>query len=100
VIFVNFIALDAHKLVSFIWFGKLDIIFDLTGGSDVLPRTLANVINIYYNPVLYQQWAIQKIIKPGHDCSTIMDWPSTREKVPSDITALIGEIIKMYLYYI
>ena len=72
-------------------------IFDLTGGvSAVTTRTLANVINIFYNPVLDQQWAIQNILKPGHDCSTIMDWPSTREKVPSDITALIGEIINMH----
>ena len=70
-------------------------IFDLTGGySEVTTRTLANVIRIYYNPVLDQQWAIQNILKPGHDCSTIMDF-STREKVPSDITALIGEIIIM-----
>merc|ERR1719350_2492220 len=64
-------------------------IFDLTGGaSAVTTRTLANVIRIHYNPVLDQQWAIQNILKPGHDCSTIMDF-STREKVPSDITALI-----------
>ena len=72
-------------------------IFDLTGGQPaVTTRTLANVIKIYYNPVLDQQWAIQNILKPGHDCSTIMDF-STREKVPSDITALIGEIINMHL---
>merc|ERR1719458_617602 len=64
-------------------------IFDLTGGySAVTTRTLANVIKIFYNPVLDQQWAIQKFLKPGHDCSTIMDF-STREKVSSDITALI-----------
>merc|ERR1719458_2075403 len=64
-------------------------IFDLTGGvSAIVTRTLANVIKIYYNPVLDQQWAIQNFLKPGHDCSTIMDF-STREKVPSDITALI-----------
>merc|ERR1712008_429345 len=64
-------------------------IFDLTGGlSAVTTRTLANVIRIWYNPVLDQQWAIQNILKPGHDCSTIMDF-STKEKVPSDITALI-----------
>ena len=70
-------------------------IFDLTGGvSAVTTRTLANVIQIFYNPVLDQQWAIQNILKPGHDCSTIMDF-STREKVPSDITALIGEIINI-----
>jgi hypothetical protein len=70
-------------------------IFDLTGGqSAVTTRTLANVIHICYNPVLDQQWAIKNILKPGHDCSTIMDF-STREKVPSDITALIGEIISM-----
>ena len=70
---------------------EFDNIFDLTGGfSAVTTRTLANVIQINYNPVLDQQWAIQNILKLGHDCSTIMDWPSTREKVPSDITALIG----------
>jgi len=64
-------------------------IFDLTGGlSDVTTRTLANVIRIFYNPVLDQQWVIQNFLNPGHDCSTIMDF-STREKVPSDITALI-----------
>merc|ERR1719362_1727843 len=64
-------------------------IFDLTGGvSEVTTRTLANVIKICYNPVLDQQWAIQNFLKPGHDCSTIMDF-STREKVPSDTTALI-----------
>merc|ERR1719203_637775 len=64
-------------------------IFDLTGGySAVTTRTLANVIKIFYNPVLDQQWAIQNFLKPGHDCSTIMDF-STREKVPSDISALI-----------
>ena len=75
---------------------EFDNIFDLTGGfSAVTTRTLANVIQINYNPVLDQQWAIQNILKLGHDCSTIMDWPSTREKVPSDITALIGEIINM-----
>merc|ERR1719362_1886261 len=65
-------------------------IFDLTGWqSAVTTRTLANVINICYNPVLDQQWTIQNFLKPGHDCSTVMDLPSTREKVPSDITALI-----------
>merc|ERR1719350_2531312 len=64
-------------------------IFDLTGGaSAITTRTLANVIRIFYNPVLDQQWAIQNFLKPGHDCSTIMDF-STREKVPIDITALI-----------
>merc|ERR1712008_597755 len=64
-------------------------IFDLAGGaSAVTTRTLANVITISYNPVLDQQWAIQNILRPGHDCSTILDF-STREKVPSDITALI-----------
>ena len=69
----------------------------MTGGaSSVITRTLANVIRIFYNPVLDQQWAIQNILKPGHDCSTIMDF-STREKVPSDITALIGEIINIYI---
>ena len=73
-----------------------DIIFDLTGGlSEVTTRTLANVIQIFSNPILDQQWAVQNILQPGHDCSTIMDWPATREKVPSDITALIS---KCYAY--
>ena len=86
------VLLVSKQYISGIEFAN---IFDLTGGqSAVTTRTLANVIKIYYNPVLDQQWAIQNILKPGHDCSTIMDF-STREKVPSDITALIGEIISM-----
>ena len=70
------------------------VIFDLTGGfSEVTTRTLANVIRIHSNPVLDQQWAIQNIIKPSHDCSTMIEWPSTRDAIPSDITALIGKVI-------
>ena len=86
------VLLVSRQYISGIEFAN---IFDLTGGlSAVTTRTLANVIKIFYNPVLDQQWAIQNFLKPGHDCSTIMDF-STREKVPSDITALIGEIISM-----
>ena len=69
------------------------IIFDLTGGDSIVTtRTLANIIRIHSNPIFDQQWVIQNVLIPGHDCITIMDWPSTKEKVPSDITALIGEI--------
>ena len=69
------------------------IIMDLTGGdAEVATRTLANVIRVISNHVLDQQWAIQNILKPGHDCSTIMDWTSTRAKIPSDISPMMGEI--------
>ena len=88
---------DMLVSVQFISGIEHKIIFDLTGGESVVTtRTLANVIRIFYNPVLDQQWAIQNVLKPGYDCSTVMEWPSTREKVPSDITALIGEIINTY----
>ena len=71
------------------------IIMDLTGGdSSVVTRTLAHVIRIFANPVLSQYWAIQNILQSSHDCSTIMDWTSTRSKIPSDITCLMGEMIK------
>ena len=88
------VLLVSRQYISGIEFAN---IFDLTGGFPaVTTRTLANVIRIWYNPVLDQQWAIQNFLKPGHDCSTIMDF-STREKVPSDITALIGENINIYI---
>ena len=70
------------------------IIMDLTGGdSSVVTRTLAHVIRIFANPILSQYWAIQNILQSSHDCSTIMDWTSTRPKVPSDIISMIGKIV-------
>ena len=69
------------------------VVMDLTGGYPAATtRTLANAIKISFNTVLDQQWAIQNILTPGHDCSTIMDWGPTRDKIPSDITSLLGKI--------
>ena len=73
------------------------IILDLTGGdTTVVTRTLANVLTIVSNSVLDQQWAIQNIIKPDHDCSTIMEWTSTRARISCDVTMLLGEIGNLY----
>ena len=72
---------------------EFTIIMDLTGGDPgVTTRTLANVIQIYYNPILDMEWAIQNILTPGHDCDTVMEWNPSREKIPNDISYLIGEI--------
>ena len=69
------------------------VVMDLTGGkSEAVTRTLANVIMTRPNVILNQQWTIQNILKPGHDCSTIMDWGPTRDKIPSDISFLLSKI--------
>ena len=78
---------------------ELAIIMDLTGGlAAVATRTLANVIVIYSNPVLDQQWLIQNVLKPGHDCKNIMDWTSTKTKIPSSIESLIGNMYNLEFY--
>ena len=79
---------------------ELAIIMDLTGGlAAVATRTLANVIVIYSNPVLDQQWLIQNVLKPGHDCKNIMDWTSTKTKIPSSIESLIGNMYNLEFYH-
>ena len=83
---------DLLVSVDFVGGFEFTIIIDLTGGEPaVTTRTLANVIQIFSNPILDQQWAIENILKTGHDCSTIMDWTSARTPVASDITCLLGE---------
>ena len=69
------------------------VVMDLTGGlPSALSRTLANAIRITSNTILNQQWVIENILRPGHDCSTIMDWNPSRDKIPSDVTSFLGTI--------
>ena len=68
---------------------EYDFIIDTTATIEASTRTLAHVIRTVSNPLLDMEFIIQTLLKPGHDCKTIMNW-NCRPELTSNLSILIG----------
>lgn len=68
---------------------EYDFIIDTTVSIEASTRTLAHVIRTVSNPLLDMEFIIQTLLKPDHDCKTIMDW-DCRPEMTSNLSILIG----------